>query len=108
MTEPSRKRPRATVEDDAQASRLPLGATKRDDEFWFDDGNLIIVAHDVEFRVYRGPLVRHSPVFREMLSLPQPPADANEHSQLPVVHIPEHPASFRHLLKEFMAGSAFQ
>ncbi|KAI0706734.1 hypothetical protein C8T65DRAFT_577234 [Cerioporus squamosus] len=104
MTEPSRKRPRHDTE---LPTALPSGATKKDDEFWFDDGNLTIVAQDVEFRVYRGPIIKQSPVFRDMLTLPQP-ADASELGAHPVVPIPEHPSSFRHLLREFMAGSAFQ
>ncbi|TFK89062.1 hypothetical protein K466DRAFT_519692 [Polyporus arcularius HHB13444] len=104
MPEPSRKRPRTSDEDVAPVVQLPSGVTKKDDEFWFDDGNLIIVAQDVEFRIYRGPLVKHSPVFRDMLTLPQP-ADARDLS-CAVVHISEHPISFKHLLREFMTGNA--
>ncbi|RDX46023.1 hypothetical protein OH76DRAFT_1407373 [Lentinus brumalis] len=110
MTEPSRKRPRPTdpaAPEGCPHTRLPSGATKKDDEFWFDDGNLIIVAQDVEFCVYKGPLVKHSPVFRDMLTLPQP-AEAGELGHRPVVSVPEHPTSFRHFLREFMAGSGFQ
>ncbi len=80
---------------------------KKDDEFWFEDGNLIIVAQDVEFCVYKGPLVKHSPVFRDMLTLPQP-AESSELGHRPVVPVPENPTSFRHFLREFMAGSGFQ
>ncbi|KAH9925593.1 uncharacterized protein BXZ73DRAFT_103130 [Epithele typhae] len=43
-----------------------------DKELWFADGNLVLVARDVEFRVYQGPLAAHSPIFKDMLSLPQP------------------------------------
>ena len=37
---------------------------KKDEEFWFDDGTVILHAGDVEFRVYRGLLESHSTVFR--------------------------------------------
>ncbi|KAI0706739.1 hypothetical protein C8T65DRAFT_577143 [Cerioporus squamosus] len=108
MTEPARKRPRLeshyTASKGPPAAQLHSGATKKDDEFWFDDGNLIVVAQDVEFRIYRGPLVKHSPVFRDMLTLPQP-ADASG-LPCPVVQIPDHPTEFRHLLREFMTGNA--
>ena len=47
--------------------------TVRNVEFWYDDGTLILLANNIEFRVYRGPLAKHSQVFRNMLSFPQPP-----------------------------------
>lgn len=50
----------------------PVAERKRDAEFWYSDGNIILVARDVEFRVFKGILAEHSPVFRDMFSLPQP------------------------------------
>lgn len=44
---------------------------QRDTEFWYDDGNIILVARDVEFRVFKGILAEYSPVFKDMCSLPQ-------------------------------------
>ncbi|KAJ7644015.1 hypothetical protein FB45DRAFT_285843 [Roridomyces roridus] len=34
---------------------------------WFDDGNCIIMCSTVAFKIYKGLLAQHSPVFREML-----------------------------------------
>lgn len=40
---------------------------------WFEDGNIILVAAgSAAFKVHRGQLERHSEVFRDMFSLPQP------------------------------------
>ncbi|KAI6000306.1 hypothetical protein F5J12DRAFT_894751 [Pisolithus orientalis] len=39
---------------------------------WFDDGNVILVAEGKCFKVYQGMLSVHSPIFRDMLSCPQP------------------------------------
>ena len=50
---------------------------KRDEEFWYEDGNIILTARRVEFRVFKGILANHSPVFRDMFSLPQPPSNAS-------------------------------
>lgn len=47
----------------------PLDAFKRHDRFWFDDGNLILVANkDTAFRVYCGLLAAQSTVFADMLA----------------------------------------
>ncbi|RDX48948.1 hypothetical protein OH76DRAFT_615120 [Lentinus brumalis] len=54
------------VEVDSQAE-CPV----RDEELWFEDGTIVLVAGHVEFKVYVRPLIEHSPVFRDMLSLPQ-------------------------------------
>ncbi|KAI0742371.1 hypothetical protein C8Q80DRAFT_1238079 [Daedaleopsis nitida] len=48
-----------------------LQGTTWDTEFTFQDGNIIIVAGDVAFKVYRGLLAEHSSVFRSMLDIGQ-------------------------------------
>lgn len=46
-------------------------------EPWFDDGNIVLVAGGQCFKVYRGTLSVHSPIFKDMFSCPQP-ADQGE------------------------------
>ncbi|KAJ2989084.1 hypothetical protein NUW54_g1873 [Trametes sanguinea] len=58
----------------------------RDEEFWYDDGTIILIARNVEFRIYKGILAEHSPVFKDMFSFPQPPPAPNTDSQCPVAH----------------------
>ena len=82
-----------------------------DSEFWFDDGNIILVAQQgVEFCVYKGLLIKHSPVFRDMFTLPQEPTGAKEGqlSELPVVHLPDHPHGVRCLLRSVFFGNDLQ
>ncbi|KAH9916587.1 uncharacterized protein BXZ73DRAFT_53794 [Epithele typhae] len=56
--------------------RLRIGAAARvkDDEFWYEDGSITLVAEAVEFRVYKGVLANASPVFKDMFSLPAIPS----------------------------------
>ncbi|KAI0703099.1 hypothetical protein C8Q76DRAFT_801948 [Earliella scabrosa] len=49
-----------------------VSSRKRDAEFWFEDGTIILIAQDIEFRVYKGLLASRFPVFSDMLSFPQP------------------------------------
>ncbi|KAL1756162.1 hypothetical protein FB107DRAFT_290290 [Schizophyllum commune] len=60
---------------------------KRSD-IWFDDGNIILQAENLQFRVHRSLLARHSPVFKDIFGIPQP---ANTSEVLiegcPVVHL---------------------
>lgn len=44
-------------------------------DLWFEDGNIVLVAENTGFRVYRGLLVTHSGIFRDMFLLPQPAAN---------------------------------
>ena len=106
---PTRKRARtSSTSADPQPESL-----KRDEEFWYGDGTIILIAADVEFRVYRGPLEKHSAVFRDMLSFPQPtkysaPDSVSNPSSdslpWPVVRLTDSPYDLRHLLRVFMAG----
>lgn len=83
---------------------------KRDEEFWYDDGNIILIARGIEFRVYRGLLVENSPVFSDMFSLPQPPvasssAAAPADNNCSAVHLSDSPEDIRHMLRMFMPRS---
>ncbi|KIJ93589.1 hypothetical protein K443DRAFT_135000 [Laccaria amethystina LaAM-08-1] len=41
-------------------------------DFWFLDGNIVLVAESAAFKVHRGQLERHSEVFSDLFSIPQP------------------------------------
>ncbi|KAJ3004848.1 hypothetical protein NUW54_g4616 [Trametes sanguinea] len=84
-----------------------------DGEVWFEDGNLILIDRRVEFRVYKGPLVANSPVFEDLLSLPQ--SATNPSGQSPafkctcgsttaLLHVEDSPEDLRHLLRAIMPG----
>ncbi|KAI0743007.1 hypothetical protein C8Q80DRAFT_948709 [Daedaleopsis nitida] len=82
----------------------PAPLIRRDDEFWFEDGTVTLVARDVEFRVYKGLLASRSPVFRDMFSLPQPTTSSDIPStpvslDVPRVHLTDSPDTFRELLR---------
>jgi len=47
-------------------------------ELWFPDGSIILQSENILFRVYSGLLSLHSPLFRDLFSLPQPPASDQE------------------------------
>ena len=52
--------------------------------YWFDDGNIILQAEDTLFRVHRSVLSRHSKVFQDMFSIPQP---TGQHEDCPVIQV---------------------
>ena len=41
-------------------------------DFWFHDGNIVIIAGSAAFKVHRGQLERHSEIFSDLFSIPQP------------------------------------
>lgn len=115
MSTTSRKRARALSnasgsdiqngeKKDAEHMQFPQSVLrKRDEEFWYSDGSIILVAGDVEFRIYKGLLADHSPVFRDMFSLPQPPVIASlTIDTCPVVHLSDSPYDLRHVLRAYM------
>ena len=48
----------------------------KDADVWLPDGNVVVVAQNVAFRVFRSVLAHHSDVFRDLFSLP--PTDVND------------------------------
>ncbi|KAL1938262.1 hypothetical protein VTO73DRAFT_11713 [Trametes versicolor] len=97
-----------TQQASGEAHAVSESTRKRDEEFWYDDGNIILIARDVEFRVYRGILAEKSPVFSDMFSLPQPPAGSSSapaavaDGSCPVVHLSDSPEDIRQMLRAFM------
>ncbi|KAK7028754.1 BTB domain-containing protein [Favolaschia claudopus] len=57
---------------DSQAPIVPGADLIRAEDLWFEDCGLIIQAEKTIFRVSRDHLAVHSPVFKDMLSLPTP------------------------------------
>ncbi|KAL4250270.1 hypothetical protein ABKN59_003132 [Abortiporus biennis] len=49
---------------------------KKCHDLWFDDGNIVLIAHDLHFRVHRSILSYHSVFFKDMFGLPQPPTSS--------------------------------
>jgi len=49
----------------------PIPAVTRS-EYWLDDGNIVLQAENVQFRVHRSVLARHSNIFKDMFGMPQP------------------------------------
>ncbi|RDX41315.1 hypothetical protein OH76DRAFT_1364818, partial [Lentinus brumalis] len=96
------KRPRV---DSDSATAKPWIA---DSQVWFDDGNVILVAEEVAFRVYKGALAQFSNVFRALFSLPAPETDphgsrndAEQFDNVPVVHLADSHVDIKHLLLTF-------
>lgn len=79
-----------------------LSEAQRSD-FWFKDGNVILMAGNVAFKVHRGNLERHSDIFRDMLSIPQPP-DAETFEDCPLIELHDSPMDLWHLLRAIYDG----
>ena len=95
--ESSRKRPRLSDDpDDALANGTDV---KRDKDFWFDDGSVVLIAQTVGFRVYRELLAMRSQVFRDLFAVPQP-SGGRLIDGCPIVHLSDTSVA----LKEFLAA----
>ncbi|OJT09457.1 hypothetical protein TRAPUB_14060 [Trametes pubescens] len=55
-----------TQQGPEDSAAFPESTRTLDEEFWYGDGNIILLAGDVEFRVYMGLLAENSPVLRDL------------------------------------------
>ncbi|KAM5539624.1 hypothetical protein V8D89_006733 [Ganoderma adspersum] len=114
-----RKRKRPRTEDPSSQSSTVLTGTaastellrlffsdtvpKHHEEFWFDDGSIVLVAGNTGFRVYRALLAAQSTVFTDMLSSGP---DAEETCDgCPVVHLSDSPEDVAHFLRVLLPKS---
>lgn len=76
----------------------------RDNVFWLEDGNIVLITGKVAFKVYRGLLAAQSPVFADMFTTATP--DANQMLDgCAVVHLSDSPEDMRHFLGALLPKS---
>ena len=104
--EPTRKRARSNPLKDHEPETQPgtgfekVAAATRDSDYWFEDGNLILVSQGVAFRIYRGLLAEHSVMFRSMFDIAQGlPATEDIVDGCPVVPLDDSPNDLRELFR---------
>jgi len=89
------------------ASVVHQGVAKLDgltrSDFWFADGNIILVAGHAAFKVHRGQLERHSDIFRDLFTIPQPQCQ-DMVDGCPWVELHDSPADVLHLLSALYDG----
>ncbi len=78
--------------------RIELPQPAKDEEIWFDDGNIVVVAGDTAFKLYRGILSSVSPVFKDLFSMPQPETTETMDG-CPVVLLSDSATELRHFFR---------
>ncbi|PIL23579.1 hypothetical protein GSI_14892 [Ganoderma sinense ZZ0214-1] len=58
----------SVVYSDLKFTASPLDELTRDEDIWLEDGSVVLVAKKTAFKVYKGCLATHSPVFSNMFS----------------------------------------
>ncbi|KAJ7457648.1 hypothetical protein B0H11DRAFT_1818297 [Mycena galericulata] len=79
MRPPKRRR-----SEEGESAETPI---VRSEEYWFDDGNIILQVESTQFRLTKSMLAMHSSVFRDMFTVPLP-ADEPTIENCPVVVLP--------------------
>ncbi|KAM5539326.1 hypothetical protein V8D89_007017 [Ganoderma adspersum] len=96
---PETHSPNAPVSSDF----LDVTGRQRDKVLWYEDGTVILVAQEVEFRVYKGLLADRSPVFKSMFA--SSPFLDNAVSDCPTFHLTDSPWDLRHMLRVCAPGA---
>ena len=68
-----------------------------DREYWLNDGNVILIARGVAFKLYKDLLAAQSHIFADLFSLPVP-STSETLNGCPVVRLMDSPEDIRHLL----------
>lgn len=86
--------------DNGDTSGASAQTSPQDPQFWFEDGNIILVTPHVSFKVYRGLLAEHSAVFHSMFDIAQGAQSAAEQvNGCPVVALDDSPDDLRELFR---------
>ena len=89
-----------------QAQTKDQSALVHDEEIWFSDGNVVLLAQGRAFKVYQLLLARDSEVFRGLFALPQP-SSAEAVDGCPIVYLTDRPEELRHLLRVIFDGKKY-
>ncbi|TBU22185.1 hypothetical protein BD311DRAFT_733341 [Dichomitus squalens] len=77
-------------------AQVALSEITRHPRFWFDDGNLVLLAGTIGFKVYRGLLAAQSPVFQDLFASATHAEE--EYGGCPVVRLTDSPQDWSQLL----------
>ena len=81
-------------------ARDEVDMSTRDSDYWFEDGNIILVSRGVAFRVYKGLLGEHSAVFGSMFDIGRAPQAASDQAYgCPVIRLDDSPDDIRGLFR---------
>ena len=72
-------------------------------DLWFNDGSIVLVAEHVAFKVHRGQLERHSDIFQDLFSVPQPDEQVL-FGDCAWVELHDSPSDLLHLLRALYDG----
>lgn len=98
---PKRARSAVSGEDAPEDAGISL---KRSDEFWIEDGNIVLIAGETAFRVYRGLLALQSTVFADLFASSSPSAE-ERYDDCPVIRLTDSPQDLAHLLRALLPTS---
>jgi hypothetical protein len=84
--------------EEVLGSCAPAHEARRVADLWFHDGTLVLATETLLFRVYAGLLAKESPIFHDMLGLPQP-KEGETMDGCPVVHLSDIGQDVEYFLK---------
>ena len=102
IPEGSKKRCPSESADEDKEQNL-AARIKHHDTLWFDDGNIVLIAENIAFRVHSSILSRRSPVFKDMFAMPQP-MGAECMENCPVVQMTDPPSELGDFLNYIYNG----
>ena len=92
------------AEDGEGASQDRVDGLKRSEEFWIPDGNIVLIAGETAFRVYRGLLTLQSTVFADLFASSSPCAEES-YDDCPAIRLTDSPEDLAHLLRVLLPTS---
>ncbi|TCD68379.1 hypothetical protein EIP91_010888 [Steccherinum ochraceum] len=78
---------------------------ERSKDFWFADGNVVLVAQNTAFRLHQGVLGRKSAIFQDMFAIPQP-EDADIYEGCPKVELSDAAEDIEEMLAVLYDGDS--
>ncbi|PIL33297.1 hypothetical protein GSI_04747 [Ganoderma sinense ZZ0214-1] len=88
-----------------------LDGVQRDQEVWLPDGNIVVTAQKVAFRIHKSVLALHSEVFRDLFVVSSSASTASDPMEMiddcPVVKLPDNSIDLRHLFLVLCCGKNY-
>lgn len=85
-----------------------LGGVLRDPDVWLPDGNVVIKAQNVAFRVHKSILALHSEIFRDLFLASSPSPNSSGPMEIiddcPVIEVTDSANDLRHLFLVLCCG----